>query len=176
MTHVNKRPNAALFPLMAITTLVGVLFTAGCKTVHCWDLNNDGHATMPSEDTNGDGVISVLDCKGSQGPPGSPGGLRCWDLNGNGTAEPSEDLNGDGIHDARDCQGARGAQGPQGVPGPPGANTSAVITNSTTAQCSSICGGSTRVVVSATAPCTVTSQTGTLSHAGPYGRCCVCQP
>ncbi len=47
---------------------------------------------------------------GLQGPPGSPGGLMCWDLNGNGAADPGEDKNGDNVFDALDCRGPQGLQ------------------------------------------------------------------
>lgn len=34
----------------------------------CWDLDGDGVADPPFEDTNGDGKVDVLDCKGEPGP------------------------------------------------------------------------------------------------------------
>ncbi len=104
--------------------------------IACWDLNQNGVAD-DNEDSNGDGVIDVLDCRGpvgpagprgpagsrgtsgAAGPPGAPG-LPCWDLNGNAVADPEEDINQDGLADARDCQGATGAVGPVGPVGPAG--------------------------------------------------------
>ena len=37
----------------------------------CWDLNENGIKDFPEEDTNGDGVIDVIDCRA----PGSDGSL-----------------------------------------------------------------------------------------------------
>ncbi len=89
----------------------------------CWDLNEDGVCNLPQEDANGDGVCSILDCRGTHGPP-------CWDLNGDGecTLDPanpqrSEDKNGDLLCTVLDCQGFEGPEGhngPPGSPGPPG--------------------------------------------------------
>ena len=59
-------------------------------------------------------------CRGPQGPPGSPGGLQCWDLNGNGAYDSAEDSNQDGVFDARDCHGPTGPQGPTGPTGATG--------------------------------------------------------
>jgi hypothetical protein len=39
----------------------------------CWDLNGNGEPDLPDEDTNGDGVVNILDCKGEDGDPGSQG-------------------------------------------------------------------------------------------------------
>jgi len=114
---------------------------------------------------------------GPQGPAGSPGGLSCWDTNGNGRAEPdTEDRNRDGRVDAEDCRGARGSQGqpgppgmqglqgpqgPQGIPGvtgPPGPPVSTVCTAvnqratgatvSAAEFCAHACAGAARVVMS----------------------------
>jgi len=72
----------------------------------CWDLNGNGEkdfeADTPwwcyflpwkpscrvqdfTEDTNSDGTIDVLDCRGMDGEDGADGldGINCWDLNGN---------------------------------------------------------------------------------------------
>ncbi|MEJ2523805.1 MAG: hypothetical protein P8080_13205 [Gammaproteobacteria bacterium] len=38
---------------------------AGDPGLACWDLNENGVKDFPDEDTNGDGVIDVLDCRGS---------------------------------------------------------------------------------------------------------------
>ena len=56
---------------------------------------------------------------GAQGPAGADG-IRCWDLNQNGTPDLSEDLNGDMAVDVQDCTGPRGPEGPMGLQGPPG--------------------------------------------------------
>lgn len=61
--------------ILLITSLTALL--AGCPLdgdkgpsgpeggagISCWDLNEDGLKTMPSEDTNSDGVIDVYDCR-----------------------------------------------------------------------------------------------------------------
>ena len=47
----------------------------------------------------------------------APGGLACWDLNGNGIEDPNEDVDGNGIWDALDCQGVIGLTGSQGLIG-----------------------------------------------------------
>lgn len=57
---------------------------------------------------------------GPQGIPGSPGGLMCWDLNGNGTGDGAEDINGDGQFTAADCKGPQGEKGFKGEKGDPG--------------------------------------------------------
>ncbi|MCG3129333.1 MAG: N-acetylneuraminate epimerase [Phycisphaerae bacterium] len=45
----------------------------GSPGVACWDLNADGIAQLDTEDTNEDGVVDVLDCRGDTGPGGSSG-------------------------------------------------------------------------------------------------------
>ncbi len=129
----------------------------------CWDLNGNGTAEVATEDTNGDNVVDIFDCrgadgvagatgatgapgtqgpkgdsgatgatgatgpKGDTGPMGAPGivtggGLACWDLNGNGTAEvATEDTNGDNVVNIFDCRGANGATGATGATGANGA-------------------------------------------------------
>lgn len=39
----------------------------------CWDLNNNGIGDLPEEDTNGDGVVDVNDCRGDDGEDGQDG-------------------------------------------------------------------------------------------------------
>jgi hypothetical protein len=70
----------------------------------CWDLNWNGEADA-NEDTNGDGVVDVYDCRGGDGS-GSSGndGQDCWDLDGDGVGDPEEDTNGDGVVDVYDCR------------------------------------------------------------------------
>lgn len=41
--------------------------------INCWDLNENGLADPDTEDLNGDGLVNVLDCRGSPGPPGETG-------------------------------------------------------------------------------------------------------
>jgi len=85
--------------------------------VYCWDLNSNGQKDLDSEDSNGDGVVDRLDCRGDQGSTG----LACWDLNGNGTVDPElEDVNGDGMVNVEDCRGMKGMSGETGNPGPQG--------------------------------------------------------
>jgi len=82
----------------------------------CWDLNENGVRDLGSEDANGDGQVTIADCKGSEGEKGDTGekgdkgdagsaGRMCWDLNGNGAADLDfEDLDGDGDADVDDCR------------------------------------------------------------------------
>jgi len=44
----------------------GAAGTTGTTGISCWDLNEDGIKTMPDEDTNLDGMVSVLDCRAAQ--------------------------------------------------------------------------------------------------------------
>lgn len=92
----------------------------GQDGISCWDTNQNGVAD-PEEDTNGDGVVDVMDCLG-EGTPGEDGedGLACWDVDGDGVADPEEDVNGDSVHDALDCRGPEGPAGPEGPEGPEG--------------------------------------------------------
>jgi len=83
----------------------------GSDGLDCWDADGNGEAD-PAEDVNGDGVVDVLDCQGSEGQDGTgqdgqdgEDGQDCWDTNGNGVADPEEDINGDGVVDAWDCWG-----------------------------------------------------------------------
>ena len=43
----------------------------GAAGLACWDLNENGIPDFPDEDTNGDGVIDVNDCRGDSGSSGS---------------------------------------------------------------------------------------------------------
>jgi hypothetical protein len=78
----------------------------GADGVHCWDLDGDGEADLATEDRNGDGTVTVEDCKGTGAP-----GLHCWDLDGDGTQDASEDVNDDGLWNVLDCRGPAGADG-----------------------------------------------------------------
>jgi hypothetical protein len=72
------------------TPLVGLLFAlAGCPEPEigppggagpggsdgtpCWDLDGDGTGDPAYEDTNGDGVVDLMDCQGPPGPSGEDG-------------------------------------------------------------------------------------------------------
>jgi Collagen triple helix repeat (20 copies) len=67
----------------------------------CWDRNSNGRPDTGTEDTNGDGLVSVLDCRGAVGPQGVPGAV--------------------GPQGERGPQGAAGVAGPVGPIGPVGA-------------------------------------------------------
>ncbi|MEJ2515580.1 MAG: tetrathionate reductase family octaheme c-type cytochrome [Gammaproteobacteria bacterium] len=41
----------------------GVDGSPGTDGISCWDLNENGIKDLPDEDTNGDGVVDVLDCR-----------------------------------------------------------------------------------------------------------------
>jgi hypothetical protein len=43
---------------------------AGQDGVNCWDLNGDGVGDLETEDTNGDGVVNVEDCRGADAASG----------------------------------------------------------------------------------------------------------
>jgi len=43
----------------------GVDGTDGADGYNCWDLNQNGIADLLTEDTNGDGVVDILDCHGA---------------------------------------------------------------------------------------------------------------
>lgn len=72
--------------------------------ITCWDLNGNGLSDA-TEDTNGDGTFSILDCQlpGVQGPQGITGPQ----------GPPGED-------GPQGPQGPEGPQGEQGIPGPEG--------------------------------------------------------
>jgi len=82
----------------------GATGAAGVDGINCWDLNNNG-MTDPEEDINGDGIVSVLDCRGFNGTDGAQGPQ--------GPAGPQGDTGEQGP------QGETGPEGPQGDPGEP---------------------------------------------------------
>ena len=47
----------------------------GATGLSCWDLNENGIKDFPDEDTNGDGVIDVNDCRGEDAIAGDGGDL-----------------------------------------------------------------------------------------------------
>ena len=194
--------------MAAVTALIvfAVAFTAACRGprgLACWDLDANGVADLPAEDWNQDGNVDALDCHGPQGPPGSPGGLMCWDVNGSGDGNPAEDVNNDGVFNTLDCRGpqgsqgnqgvqgvkgdkgAQGAQGAQGDPGPP-VNTVCLsqLGGSGTAMsfCTTACNGASKVVQAVSnyeKSCSVNSDNGICSPG--WGRsetsyCCTCRP
>jgi len=77
----------------------------GTNGLNCWDLNNN-FIKDAEEDTNNDGVVDVLDCRGQDGLDGANGtdgrngnsgndgsnGQPCWDLNNNGVPDCLSDL------------------------------------------------------------------------------------
>jgi hypothetical protein len=96
----------------------GVAGIDGATGLTCWDLNGNGLGD-PAEDIDGDGLYTVMDCRGAAGPDGQDGidgtngtdGRSCWDLNGDGIGEPREDIDGDGLYTAADCRGDDGLEG-----------------------------------------------------------------
>ena len=94
----------------------------GADGLHCWDLDGNGVPDTGSEDLNGDGLVDVDDCRGTDGESGlqgldgadgadgndgAPGaaGQSCWDLDDSGSPDlATEDINGDGTVDISDCQ------------------------------------------------------------------------
>ncbi len=45
----------------------GVPGAGGSDGISCWDLNENGVPDLPDEDTNGDGVVNVEDCRAPGG-------------------------------------------------------------------------------------------------------------
>jgi len=90
----------------------------GLDGLHCWDLNQNGTPDLPAEDTNGDGVVDVLDCQGAVGAPGPagpqgvPGTVGPQGLQGDPGPQGPPGLDG--------VAGIQGPAGPQGLPGDPG--------------------------------------------------------
>src|SRR2546426_58033 len=70
----------------------------GDDGLDCWDTNSNHKCDLATEDVNGDGFCTVLDCIGPQGPAGPQG------------PQGPQGMAGD-----------PGPQGPQGDPGIPGA-------------------------------------------------------
>lgn len=78
MTRISS-PEASFRRLVAIALASALLGLAGCEGddgkdgspgpegLSCWDLNENGVKDFPDEDTNGDGVIDVNDCRGGGG-------------------------------------------------------------------------------------------------------------
>lgn len=63
----------------------------------CWDLNQDGNCTLPTEDKNDDGICNALDCVAQDGQ-------ACWDLDNDRVCDLlTEDTNGDGLCNVYDC-------------------------------------------------------------------------
>ena len=50
----------------------GAAGAAGADGLSCWDLNENGVADFPDEDTNDDGVIDVNDCQCCSRPSAAP--------------------------------------------------------------------------------------------------------
>lgn len=122
--HTERTIDAKLASLDLNVTLGG----SGNATdgFSCWDLNQNHQCDLLTEDTNNDGICSVLDCRGANGTSGANGtngsngvngvngidgvnGTHCWDLNTNGVCDlGTEDTNGDGICSVLDCRGTNG--------------------------------------------------------------------
>ena len=51
----------------------GAAGPAGSAGLSCWDLNMNGVADLDTEDTNEDGLVNTLDCRGEDGEDGSSG-------------------------------------------------------------------------------------------------------
>ncbi len=97
----------------------------GSDGISCWDLNGNTVCDLATEDTNEDGVCTILDCQGPPGEDGQPipalDGVQCWDINASGECDPAtEDSNGDGACNALDCRGPAGPPGDDGQDGDPG--------------------------------------------------------
>jgi len=84
---------------------------------YCWDLLVNGLCDVETEDVNGDGRCSVLDCRGANG-------VSCWDLNEDGQCQPEEAEFADDVAecDVNDCRGQDGQDGADGQDGEPGAD------------------------------------------------------
>ena len=85
-----------LEPTAAVVAAHIALHEDAVNGINCWDLNQNGVAD-DDEDTNGDGEVNVLDCRGADGRTGAPGA-------DGGTG----------------AQGERGDTGPQGETGDAG--------------------------------------------------------
>jgi hypothetical protein len=86
MTHSRLSTILKLVPSVAFAILAIFFASTPARTqlplglpvsrliaISCWDNNMNGFCDLPGEDTNGDGICSVLDCKGAPGPPGRDG-------------------------------------------------------------------------------------------------------
>ena len=138
----------------------------------------------PVVDGLGNWVGNPTGLSGPQGPPGPTGQI--------GSPGPT------GPSGPQGPTGATGPPGPTGSPGPPGpygpsgnvgpqgsaVGTSAICgllmgcppSSPATTLCSSVCGGSTKVIAGQCGSCTVTSNTGSCSWGNTNGLCCVCTP
>jgi hypothetical protein len=94
--------------------------------IYCWDLNLNGEGDLPDEDTNGDGVVNILDCRGPAGPPGPAGPTGAAGSSGSpGAAGAAGTAGAPGAAGPAGPAGPRGPQGPsgeQGLAGPTGAD------------------------------------------------------
>jgi hypothetical protein len=81
----------------------------GQDGLSCWDLNGDSVFDPSTEDIDGDGIASTLDCRGPQGEQGSQGPQ--------GETGPQGSQGEQGLQGP---QGETGPQGPQGETGPQG--------------------------------------------------------
>ncbi len=114
----------------AVTVSPMICAQNGADGINCWDLNGDGFNDL-SEDINGDGMYTTLDCQGPEGPDGPVGmnGINCWDLNENGVNDPSEDSNGDGLYNVLDCRRVLNKNGIYTGDGTTPSNTTVTITD-----------------------------------------------
>jgi len=156
--------------------------------VDCWDLNENGACDLGTEDPTGDSTCNVLDCQGPEGPVGPTGPQGPQGPQGlTGPEGPTGAQGVPGPQGPQGPQGPEGPQGPQGPEGPPGpaVSTSAVCVQPTNPCNNAFCfctGGS--EVTKVTAPCTVSSDTGSCSASAiscspttfARGQCCVCAP
>jgi hypothetical protein len=130
ITYAGVRTDQAIASKLSTASLINVTIGGGGggngTGVNCWDLDEDGTCDLGTEDTNNDGICSVLDCRGEDGTDGVNGtngsngvngvngidgvnGTHCWDLNTNGVCDlGTEDTNSDGICSVLDCRGTDG--------------------------------------------------------------------
>jgi hypothetical protein len=86
----------------------GLIGLTGQNGINCWDINSNG-INDPSEDINGDGFFTTLDCKGPQGLTGVQGPT--------GLSGPTGPQGPIGLTGPAGPQGPTGLTGPQGLPG-----------------------------------------------------------
>lgn len=123
ITYSGVRTDQAIASKLSTASLINVTIGGGGGNgtgINCWDLDEDGTCDLGTEDTNNDGICSVLDCRGEDGTDGVNGtngsngadgqdGVNCWDLNTNGVCDlGTEDTNNDGICSVLDCRGLNG--------------------------------------------------------------------